>query len=217
MIDQANNAPLNFDDVVAALSDTDPNQTNASKLRTQIGRGSLATIQKHLDTIRVQRIQASQSDALPVPPAPPELLAMWGVAVAVATAQVRTRLDAVVRERDVANLRCGALEQDRKSLEEEVTNLADSLVNIESQYSVAAEKSVADAKSVVDQLDATKAAASKNEARLISELSAATAQIKFIELQSQNSSQAMQVTIDRLTDQIGELKSLLHTAAARPA
>ena len=93
---------ITFADVVEALGDTDISTTNASKLRSILGgRGSFSTIQKHLDTIRAQRIQAQQPAAVPVPAAPPELLQMWGAAVQIATAQVRIRLDAVVQTRDM--------------------------------------------------------------------------------------------------------------------
>ena len=44
--------PVTFDDVRSALGDTDPNSTNAGALRRTLGRGSLSTIQKHLDAIR---------------------------------------------------------------------------------------------------------------------------------------------------------------------
>ena len=93
---------ITFADVVEALGDTDISTTNASKLRATLGgRGSFSTIQKHLDTIRAQRIKAQQPEAVQVPAAPPELLQMWGAAVQIATAQVRIRLDAVVQTRDM--------------------------------------------------------------------------------------------------------------------
>lgn len=96
----ATTGPVTFDDVVRAIGDDDPSGTNASKLRAIIGRGSFATIQKHLEAIRAQRARALQPAELKTPEAPPELLSMWGAAVAVAVAQVRTRLDQVVQERD---------------------------------------------------------------------------------------------------------------------
>ena len=100
MEDAVATGPVTFDDVVRAIGDGDPGETNAAKLRTIIGRGSYATIQKHLDAIRSRRAQALQPAEIKTPEAPPELLSMWGAAVAVAVAQVRTRLDSVVQDRD---------------------------------------------------------------------------------------------------------------------
>lgn len=100
MEDTVATGPVSFDDVVRAIGDSDPSETNAAKLRTIIGRGSYATIQRHLDAIRAQRARALQPAEVKTPDAPPELLSMWGAAVAVAVAQVRTRLDSVVQERD---------------------------------------------------------------------------------------------------------------------
>ena len=51
------------DEVMAVLGDADPMCTSAAKLRRVLGRGSFATIQKHLDAIRATRIQTQTTDA----------------------------------------------------------------------------------------------------------------------------------------------------------
>ena len=51
---------VTIDDVRTALEGTDPNQTNASKVRALLGgRGSFETIQKHLGTLRQELATAA--------------------------------------------------------------------------------------------------------------------------------------------------------------
>ena len=98
---QTTTGPITIDDVRKALADTDPNSTNAGAVRQLIGRGSFATIQKHLDTIR--------AELAPVPPVAPgtapaapvdAVAAIWGAAWAQAQALTLGRLEAVTFERD---------------------------------------------------------------------------------------------------------------------
>ena len=80
--------PLNLEDVREALSDLDPNATNAGALRRILGRGSLSTIQKHLDHIR-QELLAPTLDALGAAPDVPKDLvqAVWSAAWTAAQAR----------------------------------------------------------------------------------------------------------------------------------
>lgn len=211
MSEPVNTAPLTFDDVAQALGESDPAQTNASKLRSTLGRGSFGTIQKHLDALRAQRLQAAQPlESGPVPPAPPELLGLWGAAVAVAVAQVRTRLDGVVQARDT-------LAQELQSTRVDVLALTDELEGV-SARAEAAEQAAAAA--VARQASAEQATAQEQAAAqdahtaevtaLRAELEAAKHQGEKSRLEALVGAQALQSTIDRLTDQVGELKSLLH-------
>ena len=242
--------PVIFDDVVQALGDSDPAGTNASKLRAVIGRGSFATIQKHLDTIRAQRDQALQSAEVKIPDAPPELLSMWGAAVAVAVAQVRTRLDGVVQERDSLAQALASARSDVEALSSElesVTAQADATSSeLAAQSSAHAQALHAQEQSAtaleteltarvdeavklvqVNELQAESNAraieairlieVSKLQAELAGQVAEATQRVQISELQAKLSAQALQTTIDRLTDQVGELKSLLALQARSPA
>ena len=81
--------PVTLDDVRAALAGTDPSATNASALRKLIGRGSLSTIQRHLDAIRAEGVQPALEVAGAAPDAPRDLIAaVW--AHAWTAAQART-------------------------------------------------------------------------------------------------------------------------------
>ena len=207
--------PLTFEDVAQAIGDCDPGSTNASKVRALLGgRGSFATIQKHLDIIRAQRLHAAQPQAVPVPTAPPELLQLWGAAVQIATAQVRTRLDGVVQERDT-------LTAELQSSRGDVMAMADELESTSARLeaaTTATAKAAAD-KLAVEQL-ATQERATVLElhaaetARTRGDLEAARHLEETSRMKAQLGAQALQMTIDRLTDQIGELKSLLHREAS---
>lgn len=216
MEDTVATGPVTFDDVLRAIRDDDPSGTNASKLRAIIGRGSFATIQKHLEAIRAQRARASQPAELKTPEAPPELLSMWGAAVAVAVAQVRTRLDQVVQERDSLAQSLAVAYADVEALAGELETMAaradaagaDAAQQITQLQTLAAEHAQA--------LQAQGEAAATLQAKLSQQVTEGLQQIQLGELQAQLSAQALQTTIDRLTDQVGELKSLLAMQARGP-
>jgi hypothetical protein len=218
--DAAVNSNLTFDDVVTALGETDPNGTNAAKLRTVLGRGGLTTIQKHLDAIRADRAAALLPvDDVKAPTMPESVAAMWGAAYGTAMAMVRTRMDAVVQERDALTVRLAAAGQDREAWEAEVTGTAAHAASVEGKLveaAAAAEAATVAAAAAAEQhtavLRLTEAAAAATEARLSAEVSEVRHLVQVTELQAKNGAQALQVTIDRLTDQVGELKSLLHIA-----
>ena len=212
MNDISTTAPITFEDVVAAVGQSDPAQTNASKVRALLGRGSFGTIQKHLEKLRTQRIQAEQPEAAPIPPAPAELLQMWGAAVAVATSQVRTRLDGVVQERD-------SLARELQSARGDVQGLTDELERIGERLEVAEEMaSQAVALQQSGELSKAQSLASMHEAHtaeidaMRTELEAVKHAADVARLEAKLGAQALQSTLERLTDQVGELKSLLHRA-----
>ena len=93
-----NTGPVTFEDVRDALGEVDPAQTNAGALRRTLGRGSLSTIQKHLDTLRTQAVQPAVEAPGKVPDAPQDLIqVVWAQAWATAQALVQTALAAELR------------------------------------------------------------------------------------------------------------------------
>jgi hypothetical protein len=114
--------PVTLEDVAAALGDTDPYQTNAGILRRTLGRGSLSTIQRHLETLRRQQKAAEGVDTahgeIVAPDAPRGLLrGMWEAAYGLALASVQDRL---IR----AHERIAALESVNQGQIEEIEVLA---------------------------------------------------------------------------------------------
>jgi chromosome segregation ATPase len=88
--------PVNIEDVRSALGDASPHQTNAAAIRQQLGRGSLSTIQRHLEALRRQHRAESAGVAeheVEAPDAPKSLLTgLWEAAYGLALARVQDRL-----------------------------------------------------------------------------------------------------------------------------
>ena len=214
------NAPtptaLTFDDVAQAIGDTDPAHTNASKLRAALGRGSFATIQRHLDTIRAHRAAALQApaDAAAVPAMPQEVAALWGAAYAVAAASVRTRLDAVVQERDALAKALQASHGDVHALTAEMETMAGHADQAEQALAKATAAHDLAAGQWATQSEKLAAQHAQELAGATAQLEAAQHQLQLAQLESRIGGQALQATIDRLTDQLADVKSLLMRPAA---
>jgi len=89
--------PITIEDVREAIGDTDPHRTNAATIRLTLGRGSLSTIQRHLETLRRQRMAAAEGaadqDDVIAPEAPNGLMrGLWEAAYGLALATVQNRL-----------------------------------------------------------------------------------------------------------------------------
>lgn len=218
--DTASSANLTFDDVVIALGDTDPNKTNSLKLRAILGRGGPGTIQKHLEKIRADRAAALlPSEDGKAPAMPDSVAAMWGAAYGTAMAVVRERMDAIVQERDALTTKLSAAGEDRQAWEAEVISTAAQLAgaeaklaNVESSLAEAAKTAEAVASAAAVDMAAVKALAESTASKLNAELADVKHALAMSELKAQNTAQALQVTIDNLTGQVGELKSVLHIA-----
>jgi len=128
--------PVTIEDIQGAIdriSDGNPNATNASAIRTELGRGSLTTIQKFLDKLRDEKCK---SEALPeveegVEPMPEHVRAemrelftlmegvatrVWGTASAMAKNGVYAHLSAVTAERDSLKTRIETALADRDAM-----------------------------------------------------------------------------------------------------
>ena len=125
---EQNTGPVGFEDVRAALGEQDPAGTNAGALRRILGRGSLSTIQKHLDTLRTQAVQPAVEAPGKVPDAPQDLIqGVWAQAWATAQALVQTALaTAQGRAEALANL-LGIAEADAVAAQAEADQARDDL------------------------------------------------------------------------------------------
>lgn len=87
-IENQGHGPITADDVRFALGEVDPNSTNASTLRKLLGRGSLSTIQRHLDAIRFELAAPALQASGAAPEVPKELIqSIWSIAWTAAQAQ----------------------------------------------------------------------------------------------------------------------------------
>lgn len=125
---EQNTGPVTFDDVRQALGDQDPAQTNAGALRRILGRGSLSTIQKHLDALRAQAAQPAAAPEGEVPKAPNDLIqGVWAHAWAVAQALVQTALASAQARAEGLAVALGIAQADAVAAQQEADQARDEL------------------------------------------------------------------------------------------
>lgn len=202
--------PIALSDVQAALADTDPSTTNAGALRQIIGRGSYATIQKHLDAIRADRAPVAPSAPGAIPAAPADAIAaIWGAAWAQAQAMTLTRLERLCIERDAAQALAAAHAQDVAGLASEIDAMTAAAQSQAATQAQALEAAQAMATEAVERAEAQaqELAAARAE---IERITAAAAQAATIaEREAKIERQALQTAIDRQIDRYTELKSVV--------
>ena len=131
---EQNTGPVGFEDVRAALGDQDPAGTNAGALRRVIGRGSLSTIQKHLDALRAQAVQPAAPEAGEVPKPPPDLVqSLWAHAWSQAQAMVQTALSTAQAKAESLAAALGMAQQDAVAAQSEADQARDDLVAVVSR------------------------------------------------------------------------------------
>jgi hypothetical protein len=125
---EQNTGPVTFDDVRQALGDQDPAQTNAGALRKLLGRGSLSTIQKHLDALRAQAVQPAAAPEGEVPKAPNDLIqGVWAHAWSQAQALVQTALASAQAKAEALAHLLGIAQADAVAAQAEADSARDEL------------------------------------------------------------------------------------------
>lgn len=128
---ETNVGPVTFDNVRDALGNQNPDSTNAGALRRALGRGSLSTIQKHLDTLRVQAAQPAVVVEGEVPQAPPELVqSLWAHAWVQAQEMVKTALSAALAKADALGQALGVAQQDAQAAQQEADQARDDMMAV---------------------------------------------------------------------------------------
>ena len=214
--DEQSTGRITIDDVVAAIADDDVFTTNASKIRAILGRGSNATIQKHLDALRLDKIKAAQPvETFTLPQAPKDLIdQIWQAAWRAAQQDTLVRIDKITTERDNLKVILGAQNCDVESLTIKIDELeialdasASDLQDAQASFAADVDVLLVDKTALLTQIDALQ--------NTIDDLIKKGEQdTKTVLLERQIEQQAvqleragLQMTIDRLTDQIGDLKS----------
>lgn len=216
---------VTIDDVRTVLEGADPNQTNASKVRTLLGgRGSFETIQKHLNTLRAELAAAAAppvaADAVPALPAD-AAQAMWVAAWTAAQVQTLRRTELLAAERDAALLKLEAMGQDLAGFVATVDEQAGQLDQAAQALAGVQAARLAD----LEKAEANQAAAAADRAQVVQELERTRqelAQEKAAAAHAAEIAEAgrelMRQELARLTDQVGELKAALYKRAeASPA
>ena len=199
------------EDVVRALGDTDPNKTNATLLRDIIGHGSPNTVQKHLDAIRTEREKPILLLQSAVPDIPSGLVAsIWSAAWSEARAQTLAKIDQVTAERDAFRNRVDTLMLDKSvlgdaydKLEAEQEHRLSEFDRLELTIEASEEAHVAALTEVQTLLELARDQLAQRDAAMshAAELARRDAELKDA---------AHDRAVQRLLDQIAELKSVLH-------
>ena len=212
----ASSGPVTIDDVRAALGETSPFDSNASKIRIELKRGSNATIQKHLDTLRAQLVAAAQPPGeLSVPKAPAEAIDMlWAAAWGAAQTKTLGRLEALSAERDGLLATTVAQAADVAALTEQLDTLESQAHAHATALAQAQAAAVEQAATAATQTAAQAQALAAVQAELarVTEASEHAAELAIRDAQIER--QSLQSIIDRQSDQLGELKALRITAQA---
>lgn len=212
--------PVTIDDVAAACAQAGvtPGETNASKIRITLGRGSFATIQKHLESLRTDAMKAQEPTATIAAPSPPADLvaAVWSAAYSAAGHQLAARFATVLTERDMAREAAASSSADVAALAGQV----DELEAASAQTRVEHQRAMTDRDFAVQSFHQYRQGADDQIAKLVADAEKlkleAAHQAELAVRDKTIERQSLQSTIDRLTDQVGELKGLL-SIQARPA
>ena len=217
-------ARVTIDDVRTILEGTDPNQTNASKVRTLLGgRGSFETIQKHLNTLRQELATAAMPPvaADQVPAMPTEVAnQMWSAAFSAAQVATMVRSEKLAAERDAALLKLEAMGQDVAGLvftvDEQAGQLdqaAQEVAKIQAAHIADSEKAKADQAAAAAELERVKTDLERVTRESAAELervkAAAAAAAAIAQRDAQIAAAAMQTTIDNLNAQVHQRDLLL--------
>lgn len=193
----------------------DPRKTNAGAVRAILGRGSLGTIQKYLEILRAELAPPAPALAGAIPAAPVALAeALWHAAWTAAQASTAQALAKALLERDEARNALattaddlGALAFDADAAMQVASDAQDAAKT--AQEALSALKSAAEAKSTLDAENAATAAEIAAAA-----LAAVIAKHALDRAHAETQHATMQGTIDRLIEQLAEVKSLLPRHAA---
>lgn len=196
----------------------DARKTNASVIQKALGRGGMSTVQRHLETIRseLNRPVAVVADG-EIPGAPKEALeALWRSAWSAAQAHTAAALATALLERDRARSELETARGDLEALDMELTT-AQVLASSAAQQAQAAQaaQEAAQAALVAAQAQAEAEAEAALQAALQAQ-EAAQAQASAVQAAHalevahfETRIATLQGQLDRMVEQLAEVKSLL--------
>jgi chromosome segregation ATPase len=201
------------EDVLAALGDTDPHATNSGKLREKIGRGSGATVQKHLDAIREERKAARVVETVgEMPSAPKDAVeVIWRAAWTAAHTSLLNKLERLTAEKDTLAAHLATSSAD-------VTSLTDQLSDAEAVATAAEEaNSEAQAKAafLADHSRLTEEKLADAQAKASQDLNALMQKMEIAEKDAEIKIQTLSAVIDRASQRESDLRTQLQDAQKR--
>lgn len=190
----SDNGPVNLDDVRAALADTDPTATNAGALRRSLGRGSLSTIQKHLDAIRAETTRPVLDLGNTAPEIPKDLMqGLWTHVWAQAQARTAVALAQALATQETQAAALTTAQADAAAAQAEADAAAEVITQKE-QAAAQALKAAQTAEQVLEQ---------ERQARALEQAQHGAAVA------------AMRGELDRLVSQLADLRAALGTKSAK--
>jgi len=213
--DMTDTGPITMADVRAVM-EAHPQVNSANAIRAILKRGSFGTIDKHLKKIRAERAAAllppvePATTAKAVVASAEALATIWSAAMATVTATVMTRLNEVTVQRDEL-LRQTA--QQAADLEDAAAAV-DEMTAVAEKAQAAAEAATTAATTATDaaraMLETVRHELSVAQAEVTRVTAAAELAQRDAQIQRMSERQALQDTINKLTDQVAELKSWIH-------
>ncbi|MBU2805401.1 hypothetical protein HF283_09830 [Acidithiobacillus ferrooxidans] len=149
MEQSSTSTPITIEDVRAAVEQLGgPNHTNAAKIREVLGRGSLATIQKHLQALRdAQSTPDLPEDQENAPPVPSDLTGAFQAVWTAAWTMAEQRHAAVLAKLLAENQ---TLATDLETARADLTAMLEQFERAEARAEMA-EKSAAEAQAALEQ------------------------------------------------------------------
>jgi uncharacterized small protein (DUF1192 family) len=191
--------PVTLDEVRAALASAglDARSTNARALRELIGRGSMSTLQKHLETLRAATSQGMFEEEEGTQPEPPKGIidALWSSAYAAAKACMGDQMKKLLLQVD--------------SLKSDVALLRADLEEAQAAADAAASAAeAAQAQLVIAQQE--KLAAEASAKSYVEQIERMTGEMALCQAQHEAAIASLQGEIDRLVSQLADYRAALH-------
>lgn len=195
----------------------DARKTNASVIQRALGRGGMSTVQKHLDSIRAELDKPVLVADGEIPAAPRDALdALWRAAWAAAQLHTAAAMATALLERDQARQQLETARADLEALDMELTT-AQVLASSAAEAAQAAQQAQEAAQAALVAAQAQ--AQADGEAALMAALQAQeAAQSQAQAIQAAHALEiahfetriaTLQGQLDRVNDQLAEVKSLL--------
>lgn len=209
--------PVTLDDVRAVLADTDANATNAGAVRRLLGRGSLSTLQKHLDTIRAESAPQPLDVAGAAPDAPRDLIAaIWTHAWSAAQARTAGALAAAQQQQAATAQALAVAQADAAAAQQEADEAALALAAAQEQAAQVHQQGLQVQEAHATALEAAQALAAAQQAQQALELAQARQELMQTQqaaalaaAQHEAGIATLRGEVDRLVSQLADLRAAL--------
>lgn len=204
--------PITFEDVRKAFGD---GFTNARTIRDHLGRGSMATIQKHLRTLRSEAdAKATEEAAQPgvlIPPPPGVLEEIWNAALRGTQVAMQQRLLSLTEERDRLAARAETLEADLDELGAEVDRLDEAAAQAKDER----KEAVSEAALLRERLQDMEAAMARQAEAHQFEMARLADEHDASLKEARTRVDTLTAALDRVGEREGELRATLHEQQRR--